>query len=69
MWNRLNVGIFGYFRDAGTGTGPSLTEWALSLGVIAAAGLVFLYVVREPADLRGRLGERGERQASLLAGL
>jgi hypothetical protein len=41
--NRLNVGIFGYFRDAGTIYLPSLAEWALSLGVIAAAGLIFLY--------------------------
>ncbi|MFC2171418.1 cytochrome c3 family protein [Acidobacteriota bacterium] len=42
--NRLNVGIFGYFRDAGTVYFPSLAEWCLSLGVIAAAGLVFLYM-------------------------
>ena len=42
--NRLDVGIIGYFRDAGTVYFPSLTEWALSIGVIAAAGLVFLFV-------------------------
>jgi len=42
-WNRLNVGIFGYFRDAGEVYLPSLTEWAVSLGVFAAAGMVFLY--------------------------
>jgi hypothetical protein len=47
VWNRLNVGVFGYFRDAGTVYAPSLTEWALSLGVIAAAGLVFLYAVEK----------------------
>jgi hypothetical protein len=47
VWNRLNVGIFGYFRDAGTVYIPSLAEWALSLGVIAAAGLVFLYAVEK----------------------
>lgn len=40
--NRLNVGIFGYFRDAEVVYFPSLTEWALGLGVITAAGLVFL---------------------------
>ena len=45
VWNRLNVGVFGYFRDAGTVYVPSLTEWALSLGVIAAAGIVFLFAV------------------------
>ena len=43
VWNRLSVGIFGYFRDAGTIYFPSLSEWTTSLGVIAAAGLTFLY--------------------------
>jgi Ni/Fe-hydrogenase subunit HybB-like protein len=43
--NRLNVGIFGYFRDAGTVYFPSLAEWTLSLGVVAAAGLAFTFVV------------------------
>ncbi|MFH1572983.1 MAG: cytochrome c3 family protein [Acidobacteriota bacterium] len=43
-WNRLNVGLFGYYRDAGTIYLPSLAEWALSPGIVAAAGLVFLYV-------------------------
>ncbi len=44
LFNRMNVGIFGYFRDAGQIYVPSLAEWALSLGVVAAAGLVFLFV-------------------------
>jgi hypothetical protein len=43
--NRLNVGIFGYFRDAGSVYFPSMAEWALGVGVIAAAGLVFFFVV------------------------
>lgn len=43
IWNRLNVGIFGYFRDAGEVYSPSLTEWAVSLGIFAAAGMAFLY--------------------------
>jgi Ni/Fe-hydrogenase subunit HybB-like protein len=43
--NRLDVGIFGYFRDSGAYYVPSLNEWALSLGVLAAAGLFYLYVV------------------------
>jgi Ni/Fe-hydrogenase subunit HybB-like protein len=56
VWNRLNVGVFGYFRDAATVYVPSLTEWALSLGVIATAGLVYLFAVeRLPI-----FGERGE---------
>ena len=40
--NRLNAGIFGYLSDAGVVYFPSLLEWALGIGVIAAAGLVFL---------------------------
>ena len=45
FWNRLDVGIFGYFHDAGTIYVPSLVEWALSIGVIAAAVLAFLFAV------------------------
>lgn len=43
--NRTDVGIFGYFRDAGEIYLPSLAEWSLSLGVVAASTLVFIYVV------------------------
>ncbi len=42
--NRLDVGIFGYFRDAETIYFPSLAEWALSIGVVSAASLVFLFI-------------------------
>jgi len=42
--NRLNVGIFGYFRDAGEIYFPSLTEWVLGIAVIAFAGLLVLYL-------------------------
>ena len=45
--NRVDVGIIGYFRDAGTVYFPSLTEWSLSFGVIAAAALVFFYVAEK----------------------
>ena len=41
--NRVDVGIFGYFQDAVQPYFPSLAEWGLSLGVIAAAILVFLF--------------------------
>jgi Ni/Fe-hydrogenase subunit HybB-like protein len=41
--NRLDVGIFGYFRTAHTVYFPSFAEWMLSLGVVAAAGLVFFF--------------------------
>jgi hypothetical protein len=41
----MDVGVFGYFQDAGTVYFPSLAEWAVSLGVVAAAGLVFLFFV------------------------
>ncbi|MFO7653308.1 MAG: cytochrome c3 family protein [Candidatus Krumholzibacteriia bacterium] len=47
--NRLNVGIFGYWRSAETAYVPSLAEWALSIGVVAAAGLVFLAAVENLA--------------------
>jgi Ni/Fe-hydrogenase subunit HybB-like protein len=43
--NRLNVGIFGYWPGAATSYVPSLAEWAVGLGVIAAAGLAFLAIV------------------------
>lgn len=39
--NRLDVGIFGYFRDSRVVYFPSLIEWVISAGVVAAAGLVF----------------------------
>jgi Ni/Fe-hydrogenase subunit HybB-like protein len=42
--NRLDVGIFGYFSDAGVTYFPSLAEWAVCFGVIAAAGLVFFVI-------------------------
>ena len=42
--NRLDVGIFGYFRDAEVIYFPSFAEWALSAGVVAAASLVFIFV-------------------------
>ena len=45
LLNRLNVGIFGYFRDAKAVYLPSLAEWALSLGIIAAAMLVFFFII------------------------
>jgi Ni/Fe-hydrogenase subunit HybB-like protein len=41
--NRVNVGIFGYFRDAGEVYFPSLLEWVVSVGVVAAAGLALLF--------------------------
>lgn len=43
--NRLDVGIFGYFRNAQQVYFPSLLEWTLSIGVLAAAALVFLFIV------------------------
>jgi Ni/Fe-hydrogenase subunit HybB-like protein len=43
--NRINVGIIGYFRDAGSVYIPSFSEWALSIGIISATTLVFLFIV------------------------
>jgi Ni/Fe-hydrogenase subunit HybB-like protein len=56
--NRVDVGIFGYFRDAGEVYIPSIAEWALSLGVIASAGLVFLYMSEYCAVFDERWEER-----------
>ncbi len=41
---RLNVGIFGYLESAGVSYVPTFSEWALSLGILAGAGLVFIHV-------------------------
>ncbi|MDP8206906.1 MAG: cytochrome c3 family protein [Candidatus Electryonea clarkiae] len=43
--NRLDVGIIGYFRDAGFVYFPSFSEWTLCLGIISATILVFLFFV------------------------
>jgi Ni/Fe-hydrogenase subunit HybB-like protein len=42
--NRLDVGIFGYFRDARVTYFPSWVEWTVSVGVVAAAGLMFFFL-------------------------
>jgi len=41
LLNRLDVGVFGYFRSGGTTYFPSFAEIALTLGIPAAAGLFF----------------------------
>ncbi len=43
--NRIDVGIVGLLRTSETGYFPTFLELSLSLGVIAAAGLVFIYLV------------------------
>ena len=45
--NRVDVGIFGYWRDAGVPYFPSLIEWTVGIGVMAAAGLAFLAAVEQ----------------------
>jgi Ni/Fe-hydrogenase subunit HybB-like protein len=42
--NRVDVGIFGYFHDALVPYFPSPAEWALSIGVVAAAALIFFFI-------------------------
>ncbi len=42
--NRLDVGVFGYFRNAGVVYFPSLIEWAVGFGVVASAGLVLFFL-------------------------
>jgi Ni/Fe-hydrogenase subunit HybB-like protein len=63
LWNRLDVGIFGYFRDAGTIYMPSTIEWALSLGVVAAAGLAFFFAVENLPIFDGEWQRRRESRS------
>ncbi len=64
--NRMSVGIFGYFRDAGTVYFPSLIEWALCFGVVAAAGLVFLFAT-ENLPIMTDLSRRQHSLAKMFA--
>jgi Ni/Fe-hydrogenase subunit HybB-like protein len=43
--NRLNVGLFGFWRSGETAYVPSLSELAVTIGIPAAAGLVFFAFV------------------------
>jgi Ni/Fe-hydrogenase subunit HybB-like protein len=63
LLNRVDVGIFGYFRSAGEVYFPSLAEWALSLGVVAAAALVFLAFVEHTTIFPRPPGTRPVRPA------
>ncbi len=69
--NRLDAGIFGYFQDAGEVYFPSLIEWAVSVGVVAAAALVFLFfaetmpIFRTPVVEAGRTRKFGASFDSL----
>ena len=63
--NRLDVGIAGYWRDAGTTYFPSLLEWVLGFGVIAAAGYNTFHEVMALTDVPvlfspSASGRRGE---------
>ena len=66
--NRLDVGIFGYFYTSSSAYLPSLAEWAVGLGVVAAAALVLLYVAENFSifdDLwKERQSIKGEFQAT-----
>ncbi|MCB2229795.1 polysulfide reductase NrfD [bacterium] len=59
--NRLDVGILGYIRDAGSIYFPSLIEWAVGLGVVAAAGLTFLFMAENLPIFGPRPGAPGSR--------
>ena len=43
--NRVDVGILGYLRAGGTAYRPALAEIALTLGIPAAAAIVFLWFI------------------------
>ena len=66
--NRLNVGITGFLRTADVSYFPTFAEICVSLGVVAMAGLVFLYMIetfrvfehapaRDPASASTAAGE------------
>lgn len=59
--NRLDVGIFGYIRDAGSVYFPSLIEWAVGFGVVAAAGLIFFFLAEHLPIFGPRPGIVGSR--------
>lgn len=59
--NRLDVGIFGYVRDVGSLYVPSLIEWMVGLGVVAAAGLVFLFATEQLPIFGSRPGGMAAR--------
>jgi hypothetical protein len=56
--HRINTGIVGYFRFAGSVYNPNVSEFILSFGVLSAAGLLFFFLVErfyifdEPAASR-----------------
>lgn len=62
--NRMNVGIFGYFRDAGEIYLPSGIEWAITAGVLAMAGLAFFFITEHFSvfDERWKTYRKDERQ-------
>ena len=43
--NRMDVGILGYWRNAGAPYVPSAVEWAVTLGIMAATCLVFMWII------------------------
>jgi Ni/Fe-hydrogenase subunit HybB-like protein len=45
VWNRLDVAIVAIRRPAGMGYFPSWMEFAVSIGVVSAAALAFIYMV------------------------
>ena len=60
MLNRLDVGIFGYWHDSGVPYVPSLLEWAVGLGVMAAAGLAFMAFVENMPIFQGQPGRKDD---------
>ncbi len=65
--NRMDVGIFGYFRDAGVTYWPSLGEWAICFGVLSMAGLVFFFIVENFSIFGEDWKRRLETKSSLTA--
>jgi Ni/Fe-hydrogenase subunit HybB-like protein len=64
--HRINTGIVGYFRFAESVYIPNLSEFILSFGVLAVAGLVFFFLIERfyifdtPVDAHGKVTEGGQ---------
>ena len=53
VMHRVDTGIVGYFRSSGAIYIPNLAEFILSFGILAAAGLIFLFLIERFPVLKG----------------
>jgi Ni/Fe-hydrogenase subunit HybB-like protein len=65
--NRVDVGIFAYFRTGGTTYVPTLAELAVTIGIPAAGGLAFLLFIErfKVFDREGGLADEVDPRAAI----